>query len=211
MTSTTPVQRWRHIELILDRSISMHAIKDQTEDGIRAFLSDQRQVDGRTTVSLTQFDDEPELVFANCDLANVPEIRLEPRGNTAMLDAIGQTITRTRRFVRGRPKPRRPDEIIIVILTDGHENASHAFDSPTVRAMIGELRGKKRSWQFVFMGATTGVEAFAWRLGIAPSSVVRFDHDLSEAALTAASHMIRRGSESGLYRFTDEERRATRH
>ncbi|MEV0237830.1 vWA domain-containing protein [Nonomuraea sp. NPDC050786] len=211
MTSITPTERWRHIELVLDRSSSMHPIKAQTEAGVRAFLAEQRQVGGRTTVSLTLFNHSVELQLANCDLGQVPEITLEPRGRTALLDAIGETIARARRFVRGRSRAERPDEIIVVILTDGHENASVSFTHDMVREMIAEQRSKKRSWQFVLLGADEAVHALARILGIDADAAIQYDHDLSEGVLSAAGRMIRRGTESGRYGFTDQERRVTRH
>ncbi|WP_327581637.1 hypothetical protein OHA25_37445 [Nonomuraea sp. NBC_00507] len=69
MTSIAPTERWRLIQLLLDRSYSMHSIKTQTEQGARAFLVEQRNVPGRTTVSLTQFDHEVEPLFTNRDLS----------------------------------------------------------------------------------------------------------------------------------------------
>ncbi|PZG08922.1 vWA domain-containing protein [Nonomuraea aridisoli] len=209
MTPTT--EGWRHIELVIDRSLSMHSIKTATEQGVRAFLAEQHRTVGRTTVSLTQFDDEVELVYAHCDLAKVPEFTLTPHGNTALLDAIGHTITRTRRFVRGRPKTDRPDEIITVILTDGYENASQAFDLPSVRELISEQRGKRRVWTFVLLGANEAVHTLARRLGIDAGTAIQYDHDLSEAALSTAGQMVSRAGETGTYGFTDDERRTTRH
>ncbi|MEV5554962.1 vWA domain-containing protein [Nonomuraea wenchangensis] len=203
--------RWRHIELVIDRSDSMSAIRTQTEAGVHAFLAEQRQVPGRTTVSLTMFAHDVELMFANHELAQVPEIRLAPRGQTALLDAIGQTLTQARRFVRGRPRPERPDEIIVVVVTDGYDNASRRFTSDEVRALIHHLHGKKRTWQVVLVGATAGVELLAESLGVPVSAAIRYDHALSETALTVAGQMLRRASETGRLGFTEDERAATRH
>ncbi|MGP3961692.1 hypothetical protein ACTWPT_37415 [Nonomuraea sp. 3N208] len=202
---------WRLIQLVLDRSYSMHSIKTQTEQGARVFLADQRNVPGRTTVSLTQFDHEVEPLFTNRDLSQVPAITLKPCGQTALLDAMGQTITRARHFVRGLPKPYRPDEIITVVLTDGLENASRTFNQDTVHDMIGELQSKKRVWKFVLLGANDAVHTLAHNLGIDSDTAIQYDHDLSEAALSSAGQMIARGSRTGHYGFTDEERRQTRH
>lgn len=124
---------------------------------------------------------------------------------------MGQTITQARHFVRGLPKPYRPDEIITVMLTDGLENASRTFNQRTVRELISELQGKKRLWKFVLLGANNAIHALAEHLGIDSDTAIQYDHDLSEAALTSAGQMIARGTETGTYGFTDEERTKTRH
>ncbi|PRX66191.1 hypothetical protein B0I32_106327 [Nonomuraea fuscirosea] len=84
----------RHITIILDRSGSMQKVKDDTEGGLRAFLAEQAANPGETLVSLYQFDDHCETVYEVRPLAEVPNYHLQPRGMTALLDAIGQTITR---------------------------------------------------------------------------------------------------------------------
>lgn len=206
-----PAARWRHIEIVLDRSGSMHPIAAQTEAGLRGFLEAQAEVPGRTTVSLYQFDHVGELVFSNVELADVPDVRLQPRGATALFDAIGDTIERARNLVLALPKPERPDEIITVILTDGAENSSHRYDAPRLRASIENLQAKKRKWVFVLLGAGFYVTRLASMLGIPQETTIHYDHDLSETALSTAGEMVRRGSRSGLYGFTDEDRTATRH
>jgi Mg-chelatase subunit ChlD len=210
LTSITPAG-WRHIELLVDRSASMHPIKAATERGLRAFLTEQSHTDGRVTVTLTQFDHETELLFANRELTQVPEFTLTPRGDTALLDAIGNTIDQARRFVRSMPRAYRPEEIITVVLTDGEENASQVFNEDSLRARIEEQRNKKRPWRFVLLGPDETVHALARRIGIDAETAIQYDHDLSEAVLASAGQMVSRGSQSGHYGFTEAERRATRH
>lgn len=52
-----------HITFVLDSSGSMEAIKDHTIGGFNAFLDDQRQEDGETSVSLLNFDTRIETVY----------------------------------------------------------------------------------------------------------------------------------------------------
>lgn len=142
-----PAARWRHIEIVLDRSGSMHPIAAQTEAGLRGFLEAQAEVPGRTTVSLYQFDHVGELVFSNVELADVPDVRLQPRGATALFDALGDTIDRACDVVMALPKLERPDEIITVILTDGAENSSRRYDAPRLRTWIENRDGQPRQPQ----------------------------------------------------------------
>ena len=84
-----------HIAFLLDRSGSMHSIKDDTEGGFNAFIAEQRQQGGECRVTLAQFDNEYEEVYRDLPLAEVPALRLVPRGSTALLDSIGRLVTST--------------------------------------------------------------------------------------------------------------------
>ena len=79
-----------HIAFLLDRSGSMQSIKDDTEGGFNAFIQDQRRQGGECRVTLAQFDNEYEEVYRDLPLAEVPPLRLVPRGSTALLDSIGR-------------------------------------------------------------------------------------------------------------------------
>jgi hypothetical protein len=55
------------VAALLDRSGSMHSIADDTRGGFDSFITKEREADGRTVVTLAQFDK----VFAtNLDLSS---------------------------------------------------------------------------------------------------------------------------------------------
>ncbi|MEO7446971.1 MAG: VWA domain-containing protein, partial [Humibacillus sp.] len=81
-----------HLYLLLDRSGSMESIKGDTEGGFDAFIAEQRSQAGTCLVTLAQFDDSYEQVYADRPVADVPPLRLQPRGTTALLDSIGRLI-----------------------------------------------------------------------------------------------------------------------
>jgi hypothetical protein len=83
---TNPV--YRHIIMIVDRSGSMQACREATEEGINGLFAGQAREDGWGTASLYQFDTEHDQVFQRLALAEVPPYRLVPRGGTALLDAV---------------------------------------------------------------------------------------------------------------------------
>ncbi|GAA1624007.1 hypothetical protein GCM10009733_020810 [Nonomuraea maheshkhaliensis] len=190
MTSINPVG-WRHIELVVDRSASMAPRKDETERVVRAFLLEQSHTDGLITVSLTQFNHEVETLFANCELSRVADFTLTPRGDTALLDAVGNTIHRARRFVRSLPKAFRPDEILTVVLTDAEENASEVFNESSIRALIEGQQSKRRPlWTFILLSADETEHALARRIGIPSDAVIRYYHDHIEEFFPSASQII---------------------
>lgn len=143
------------IDFILDRSGSMQSCREATISGFNTFLAEQKKLPGEAFVSLYQFDDHYDTVYAGKPLAEAPELTAEtfvPRGSTALLDAIGRTITGVGARLAALPDADRPDKVVIVIVTDGGENASREFTREQIFDLIGHQRDKYQ-WQFVFLGA----------------------------------------------------------
>ena len=82
-----------HLYFLLDRSGSMQSIKADTEGGFAAFMDEQRTGEGSCRVTLAQFDNAYDVVYRDVPVADVPALDLQPRGSTALLDAMGRLIT----------------------------------------------------------------------------------------------------------------------
>ncbi len=80
------------LTLVVDRSGSMAGIREDMEGGIKTLIEEQAKEEGACVVTLTQFDDEYEVVADGVPAAEMEPYRLVPRGRTALLDAIGRTI-----------------------------------------------------------------------------------------------------------------------
>lgn len=101
-------QNLTHIYLLLDRSGSMQSIKTDTEGGFAAFVEEQKRTDGECRVTLAQFDNHYDVVYADRPIADVPPLELQPRGSTALLDAMGKLITDAGARLADLPDDRRP-------------------------------------------------------------------------------------------------------
>jgi hypothetical protein len=198
----------RLIAIVLDRSGSMINVKTDTEGGLRAFLAEQAKAPGETTVSLYQFDDQYEAVHENTPLADVPDFVLHPRGMTALLDAVGRTVNAVGSQLAAMYEPERPGEVVVVILTDGCENASHEFTLPMVKDLITRQQDDY-GWKFVFLGADQDAFEAAGGMGIARGTTLSYASANTTDSMTKAGHMVARGTASGLYAFTDDERDQT--
>lgn len=143
---------YTHIAVVLDRSGSMASIKSDMDGAFNSLIEDQRKVEGRATVSLVQFDDTVETVYSFLHLSEVPKLDLQPRGLTALLDALGRTINETGVALRDMPEATRPGKVIFVVITDGLENRSREFTRDTVRRLI-ERQRSEFSWEFLYLGA----------------------------------------------------------
>lgn len=196
----------RHITIILDRSGSMDSVKADTEGGLKAFLAEQATNPGETFVSLYQFDDRYEPVYEFTALADVPDYRLNPRGMTALLDAIGKTLTTMRAQFDAMPESDVPGHISVVILTDGEENASREWRSRRqIRHLIEDLQ--KEGWTFVFLGADQDAFAAAGGIGISADRTLSYSSHRTTETMTRAGRLVSR--EGG--GFTQDDRDATRY
>jgi hypothetical protein len=156
---------YTHIAFLLDRSGSMMSIKSDTEGGFDAYIESQKTQSGRCTVTLAQFDDQYEEVYAGRDLQSVPKLDLQPRGSTALDDSIAALVRSTGEYLAGLPERRRPGSVIFGIMTDGMENASQEWTRPAIKALIEEQE-KKYDWTFSYMGANQDAIEVGGSMGI---------------------------------------------
>ena len=155
------------ITIILDRSGSMHSVREATISGFDEFIIAQKTKGQNAGITLVQFDDIYEKVWDGVHLATAPSIRdfYEPRGTTALLDAIGRTINETGTRLAQLSECQRPNKVIMVIMTDGFENASREFSVDQISKMIRHQENKY-NWNFVFLGANQDAIATAVNLGM---------------------------------------------
>lgn len=180
-----------HIYFLLDRSGSMQSIKDDTEGGFNAFIAEQRAQGGRCTVTLAQFDNEYEEVYRDVPVADVPPLHLAPRGSTALLDSIGRLVTTTGDHLARLPEDERPGVVIVGIMTDGHENASHEWSHSAVKALI-EQQTRDYAWQFLYMGADQDAIEVGASIGVAAANAMTYSRGKVAAAMAATSRNIGR-------------------
>ena len=167
---------------ILDRSGSMAGLENDTIGGYNAILKKQQESGEAINVTTVLFDDRYELLHDRADIKEVKPITEKEyyvRGCTALVDAIGRTLTRFRAEV--------PDgKVMFVITTDGYENASREYDVREVRRMIEQQ--KEKGWEFIFMGANIDAVKTGQSFGIARN--VNYCHD-SQGVQTAYRSMAR--------------------
>jgi hypothetical protein len=177
------------ITMVLDRSGSMHSIRDDTVGGFDAFVAEQRAQPGRCTVSLVQFDDQYEEVYVGRDLADVPVLTLVPRGSTAMLDAIGRAVHATGARLAALPEDQRPGTVIVGVMTDGLENASREFSYRDVKALI-EQQEQVYGWTFMYLGANQDAIEVGARIGVARDRALTYAGPKVAAAMGAYSASV---------------------
>lgn len=141
------------ITIILDRSGSMQTTADDAIGGFNAFIAEQKKQPGEAVLTLVQFDDRVQVDYKAEPLPFVKDLdhtTFVPRGSTALVDAMGSTINELAARIKAIPKEDRPN-VIVVIITDGGENASREYKMQDVNALITKLT--KKGYQFTFIGA----------------------------------------------------------
>ena len=161
------------IAALLDRSGSMESIADDTRGGFDAYITAQRGQSGSTLVTLAQFDTEYDVVYQNRAVDQVPALTVEPRGMTALLDAIGRFVTDVGSGLAALPERDRPGDVTVLVMTDGHENASVAWTKEAVRELISQQE-TVYDWDFVFLGANMDAIDVGTGLGFAPGKSLTY-------------------------------------
>lgn len=152
------------ILVVLDRSGSMSSIATETIGGFNTFIDEQKKVEGKARVTLAQFDNIYEVVYQAKKLKEVPLLdnkTFVPRGYTALLDAIGNTILVQKARI---DEEKWADKVILVILTDGGENASKEISNQRVKELTKEAQDA--GWSIVYLGANQDSFEVATSYGI---------------------------------------------
>ena len=190
------------VAIVLDRSGSMEACAADVIGGFNRLIEDQKKLPGECLVTLVQFDHEYQLLRDGVPVQQVEPLSpatFVPRGNTALLDAMGRTIVSVGEKLAAMPETDRPGKVLMVVLTDGHENASSEYTYERVREMI-EHQKTVYSWEFVFIGSEPKAVADAsQKLGIKSSFAYTNDPQGTSKAMHSVSRGIASYRSSGGY------------
>jgi uncharacterized protein YegL len=178
-----------HLYFLLDRSGSMQSIKTDTEGGFAAFIDEQRKAPGECRVTLAQFDNEYDVVYNSVPLSDIPPLRLQPRGSTALLDAMGRLVTSAGAELAKLPEDQRPGTVIVAIMTDGLENASQEWTHHAIKALV-EQQTNDYSWQFMYMGADQDAIEVGASIGVGAGSSVTYGRGKSREAMAVGAAKI---------------------
>ncbi len=143
-----------HAYILLDRSGSMQSLWAEALSSVNAYAkeldnkTDGDAVDAKVTFAV--FDDQAGLQFdvlrkdvPALHWENVTDAEASPRGMTPLLDAIGRIVSLA--------ETDNADQAIIVVMTDGMENASREVTREGAKAALDRVR--KKGWEVVFLGA----------------------------------------------------------
>ena len=164
------------IVVLLDASGSIQAIRDDAVGGFNAFIEEQKKVDGEANLTVIFFDSNRFQKWQDgIELKDCPVLGAEfrPGASTPLLDATGRTIEELGARLAAIDEAKRPGRVLVIILTDGLENASRLFTREQVKRSI---RHKEEvfNWEFVFLAANVDAFAEGAGLGVKRASTAGF-------------------------------------
>jgi hypothetical protein len=188
----------------------MNSIADDTRGGFNAFLNDQRDQSGTATVTLYEFNTAVNQVYEGYPIDDAPELDDEnytPGGRTALHDAITRAVDDTAEDIAAVGPAEQPDNVIIVVLTDGKENASET-PQDAVRGRV-EHRQNADDWEFLFIGANQDAVLTAEGMGIERDKSLTMAHDgegTRDAYKSTSENITEARSEGSMSGFDVEDR-----
>ena len=158
-----------HVCFVIDESGSMAISQTDVIGGFKTVIDEQKEnKEGTCSVSLFKFEDEVTEVYRGKDINDVEYLdkhSYSPGGCTAMNDGIGTAIDRIGKWLDGMKEEDKPEKNLIVIMTDGMENASKEYTGQQVRDMI-KHQEEKYNWTFMYLGTDITDAKAAVDLGI---------------------------------------------
>ena len=167
------------IIFILDKSGSMSHLIDDTIGSFNSLISKQKQEEGEALVTTVVFNQTSQTIHDRINILDLPELtqnEYRPSGVTALLDAVGETVTNIKFQYNDLLREERPDNVMFVIITDGMENASKEYSFEKVKELI-ETTKERYNFEYIFVGANIDAAKEGSKIGIRPERTVRFHAD----------------------------------
>ena len=153
--------------IILDESGSMSSIERQAIDGVNETVqtiraAQKKHEEQEHYVTLVSFNsDAVKTIYDKVEANRVEELsneQYQPSCCTPLFDAMGNALTKLRKSVA------EEDVVLVTVITDGYENASHEYNGASIKSLVESLKAK--GWIFTYIGANQDVVKVASTLSI---------------------------------------------
>ena len=177
------------VTFILDESGSMDTVRNETIEGFNSYINNLSKDEATTLVSLITFNGNGiDLVYGIKDIHDVDGLdnsSYRPRASTPLLDAVGEGVRMTEDYERNF---KGDLDVIITILTDGHENSSREY----TRSQISELIEKKQEedWDFIFLASNQEAWASGEAMGVRAGYSRTYSHEDPQMIFNEVSESI---------------------
>jgi hypothetical protein len=216
------MQGYVHRVLVIDRSGSIGGILAGQQSGLEEFFSSEQEVALRgdvvkATYSLWDFDTEIRRLYSFAQLGEVRGYKIEPRGGTALYDAVAQAVIAEGSRLAVMDEAARPQDVTVIISSDGQENSSREYPAgggggPRIAKMLTRQQ-EAYAWRVLYMGTNQDAFAEGAKIGLTVNSSLSYTSSAagSAGAWRGSAHLLSRApvatASAGGYAYTDEERR----
>jgi uncharacterized protein YegL len=180
-----------YVGIVLDASGSMSFGKSETissfNEQLQTIQNGAKQIQGETLVSFLSFSNEATILANNAPVGDVKPISNEtyqPNGGTALYDTVWQAID----MIEANEGSREADSaILMVIFTDGDENASRKISGSQLSSRIETLEATGR-WTFTLVGPKESISVMADTMKMKSGNVRGYDvNSIQEKSLVGAA------------------------
>jgi len=202
----------QEVVAIIDRSGSMSGKEADTIGGINSTIQELKSNKSNEIIkfSVKFFDNQEYIKIRSLDIENVRPLNVKdliPRGQTALLDAMGSTI---RFFINKKMcDPSSYDSCIIYVATDGYENCSKKFNYENIKNLIEQA--KKYSIEILYLGANQDAILEASKFGLNANQAMNYseNNENVESAYRSIAHAAKRYRSGNTVGFLQRERTAS--
>lgn len=162
--------------LVLDESSSMSVISQSTVSSVNEYIGNLASMPKKLKINsnIIVFSTEVGIIrsydpktFRNW----VNGVDYIPHGVTALFDAIAVAIK------HANSNSSNGDQVVITVITDGHENASVDYNLATIKSLIAEAKKSNYTINFIGAGDFLDVQAVAQGMGIFASNTINYTAD----------------------------------
>ena len=202
----------QEVVAIIDRSGSMCGKEADAIGGINSTIEELKSNKSNEIIkfSVKFFDHQEYIKIRSLDIENVRPLNIKdliPRGQTALLDAMGSTISF---FINKKMcDPNSYDSCIIYVATDGHENCSRKFNNENIKNLIEQA--KKYSIEILYLGANQDAILEASKFGLNANQAMNYSENTEnvESAYRSAARAAKRYRSGNSAGFLEAERTAS--
>lgn len=198
-----------HIGFVLDESSSMVKVWQPTIHGFNTYIGELRKEIPEANITFATFvadkfklrgDDKPidEVLPLNT-------LSYTPYGSTPLVDSIMKIIVLIEQRVNidSQLKP------LIVVQTDGHENASKNYTMKDLKACVG--RKRKEGWKFILITCGYDPNKLASSMGIDPATSIEYGPGKTKEAFKITARVTTQAFKTGEEAvFSLEDKRSLR-
>ena len=201
----------QEVVAIIDRSGSMCGKEADTIGGINATLEIIKQdlkPDEQVNVSIKLFDHEEHMLIRSLNIKDVRPLELRqfvPRGQTALYDAIGLSLTY---FMEKKlHNPTSYTKCLIYVATDGCENCSKKFNAESLKKLIASAQ-ESYNIEIMYLGANQDAILEASKIGIDEGQAINYSEtkEECEAVYRSLGNVVNRQKSGARTAFTPAER-----
>ena len=201
------VNNFLNIRVVLDRSGSMSNCVHQTIDALNGYLIGMQKENTEGVVTISLFDSQSITIGIDKvqikDLSPLDYSFLTPRASTPLYDAIGAAI-----YEHSNYDVTKEDKKVLVIVTDGLENASREYSGEAIKKLVEEK--EEAGWLIVYLGSDHDIYKQTRMIGIDSKRSIRYSKGKSDSAFKSVlrtSGDYYKGTKAIDIEFTEEERR----